>query len=187
MSELDVRQISENYLARIHRAALVLTGNPWDADDLTQETFLVLSRELPRFRGSSSIYTWLYGILLNLDRNRRRSGARRRNKLRVLWSTESGVDKLAPAAETPLEIKEWNRSLWRLVADLPTPQRHALVLRFSGQLPYEEIAEVLRCPVGTVKSRIFHGVAGLREAMLAEHRPSSESQPAVPGNIHHVN
>jgi RNA polymerase sigma-70 factor, ECF subfamily len=186
MNDFNVRQIAEQYLPRIHRAALALTGNPWDADDLTQETFLVLSRELPRFRQASSIYTWLYGILLNLDRNRRRRGAMRRNKLRVLWHHESGAERLAPAAEVALETSEWKRSLWRLVADLPTGQKHALVLRFSAQLRYDEIAEVLHCPVGTVKSRIFHGVAGLREKMLAENRAGGDVSQPLQRDVHHA-
>jgi RNA polymerase sigma-70 factor, ECF subfamily len=186
MNQLDVRQIAEECLPRIHHAALVLTGNPWDADDLTQETFLVMARELPRFRRASSIYTWLYGILLNLDRNHRRRGALRQTKLRVLWHNESMAERSAPPAEVLLESNEWKRSLWSLVAELPTAQRHALVLRFSEQLRYDQIAEVLHCPVGTVKSRIFHGVAGLREAMLAEHRTGGETKPSVPGDIHHA-
>src|SRR5690348_8334678 len=68
----DVHQASELYFARIHRAALVLTGNPWDADDLAQETFLVLARRGHEFQGRSSLYTFLYGILLNLERRERR-------------------------------------------------------------------------------------------------------------------
>ncbi|HZZ30184.1 MAG TPA: RNA polymerase sigma factor [Pirellulales bacterium] len=186
MNDLDVGQIAELYLPRLHRAALILTGNPWDADDLTQEAFLILSREMSRFGRRSSIYTWLYGILLNLDRNRRRRGALRRNKLRVLWNSESNVEKSAPPAETSLEASEWKRSLWSLVADLPTAQRHALALRFSAQLPYDEIAEVLGCPVGTVKSRIFHGVASLREKMLAENRSGTAVRQPQQKDVHHA-
>src|SRR5207247_1221952 len=68
----DVHSASELYFARIHRAALVLTGNPWDADDLAQETFLILARRGHEFQGRSSLYTLLYGILLNLERRERR-------------------------------------------------------------------------------------------------------------------
>jgi RNA polymerase sigma-70 factor, ECF subfamily len=168
VAEYDIRQISERCFPRIHRAALVMTGNPWDADDLAQETFLVLAREIDRFRGGSSIETWLYGILLNLDRQERRRSGLRRHKLRVLWDNESANDHSVPAAEAPLEVTEWKRSLWSRVARLPQNQRHALVLRYSEQLPYQEIAEVLGCPLGTVKSRIFHGLAALRELMQTE-------------------
>jgi RNA polymerase sigma-70 factor (ECF subfamily) len=158
----EIVQASQQYFARIHRAALVLTGNPWDADDLAQETYLVMARAADRFAGRSAVYTWLYGILLNLDRReRRRTGARRR-KLQVLWNNEATDDRAAPAAETPLEVAEWKKSLWAKVAELPDGQRQSLVLRFSERLSYDEIAIVLECPLGTVKSRIFHGLAALR-------------------------
>ncbi len=168
VSALEIAQASQQHFARIHRAALVLTGNPWDADDLAQETFLVVARAADRFAGRSAIYTWLYGILLNLDRReRRRTGARRR-KLQVLWSNEATEDRAAPAADAPLEVAEWKKSLWAKVAELPDGQRQTLVLRFSERLSYEEIAIVLECPLGTVKSRIFHGLAALRALLDAD-------------------
>jgi len=166
--QLDIPQIAEVYFARIHRTALVLTGNPWDADDLAQETFLVLARNADQFRGTSSVYTWLYGILLNLDRGLRRRCGLRRQKLRAIWSNELGSNRAMPAADVPVEILEWKHSLWAQVAQLPLGQRDVLVLRFSEHLPYEEIAEVLDCPLGTVKSRIFHGLAALREKISVD-------------------
>lgn len=166
--QLDVDQITRQHFARIHRAALVLTGNPWDADDLAQETFLVLSAQQDRFGGRSSIYTWLYGILLNLDRRERRRHGMRRRKLRVLWDNETNYSQTVPAAETPIEVAEWKRSLWVWVNKLPDGQRHALVLRFSEGLRYDEIADALGCPLGTVKSRIFHGLAALRKLLDGE-------------------
>jgi len=81
---MDIPNASREHFARIRRAALVLTGNPWDADDLAQETFLVLAAQGDDFQGRSSLYTWLYGILLNLDRRERRRQGMRRRKLRVL-------------------------------------------------------------------------------------------------------
>jgi RNA polymerase sigma-70 factor (ECF subfamily) len=165
----DVEQASREHFARIHRAALVLTGNPWDADDLAQETFLVMARRAAEFQGRSALYTWLYGILLNLERReRRRSGVHRR-KLRVLWDQEPAHEPTTPAAEAPIEVAEWKKSLWAHVAKLPEGQRQALVLRFSEFLPYEEIAVVLDCPLGTVKSRIFNGLATLRTMIAGEH------------------
>jgi RNA polymerase sigma-70 factor, ECF subfamily len=186
VAEFDIQQIAERCFPRIHRAALVMTGNPWDADDLAQETFLVLSREIGRFRGGSSIDTWLYGILLNLDRQERRRSGVRRHKLRVLWANGNGIEPTSPAAESPIEVTEWKRSLWGRVAELPQNQRHALVLRFSEQLRYDEIAEVLACPLGTVKSRIFHGLAALRELMQAEGREAAEVPRELKRDIHHA-
>ena len=163
MPNLDVAAVTQEYFDRIHRAAFMLSGNPWDADDLAQETFMVLSRQADRFEGRSSLYTWLYGILLNLDRRERRRKGTHRRKLSVLWEDGAGDEKSTPAAETSIEVSEWKRSLWAFVAKLGDGQRQALVLRFSQGLRYDEIADVLDCPLGTVKSRIFNGLAALRE------------------------
>jgi RNA polymerase sigma-70 factor (ECF subfamily) len=162
---MDVDGVVEQYFDRIHRAALMLTGNPWDADDLAQETFLIVARQANRFQGRSSIYTWLYGILLNLERRlRRQAGTHRRKLEEVRDQSPSGI-RSAPAAETSIEVAEWKMSLWSQVACLPDGQRQVLVLRFSEGLRYDEIAEVLGCPVGTVKSRVFNGLRKLRELL----------------------
>lgn len=168
MAEIEIEETINQHFDRIYRAALMLTGNPWDADDLTQETFMVFSSQLDRFEGRSSVYTYLYGILLNLDRRERRKYGTRNRKLRVVWENESQNSQTTPAAEAQLEVDEWKKSLWSWVDKLPLGQRHVLVLRFSEQLRYDEIAQALKIPVGTVKSRIFHGLATLR--MLLDNR-----------------
>jgi len=160
---MDVDGVAEQYFDRIHRAALMLTGNPWDADDLAQETFLVVARQAERFQGRSSIYTWLYGILLNLERRLRRQAGTRRRKLEAFRDQSPRLGRSTPAAETSIEVAEWKTSLWGQVACLPDGQRHVLVLRFSEGLRYDEISDVLGCPVGTVKSRVFHGLRKLKE------------------------
>src|SRR5689334_8240830 len=128
----EARAASELYFARIHRAALVLTGNPWDADDLAQETFLVLAAQGDRFEGRSSLYTWLYGILLNLERRERRKRGLRQRVWQGLVRLVGAEEASAPADHS-LEAAEWRRSLWAQVARLPDGQRQALVLRFSEQ------------------------------------------------------
>lgn len=179
MAAVDIASASEQHFARIHRAALVLSGNPWDADDLAQETFLVLARQSGSFQGRSSLYTWLYGILLNLERRERRRGGMHRRKLQVLWDNEPAQGAASPGADVPVEAAEWQRSLWCQVARLPDGQRQALVLRFSEHLQYEEIAEALNCPLGTVKSRIFNGLAALRGLLAADFDGSAESAKAA--------
>jgi RNA polymerase sigma-70 factor (ECF subfamily) len=177
---LDIDETIAQHFPRIHRAALVLCGNPWDADDLAQETFLILARQGGDFQGRSSIFTWLYGILLNLDRRQRRRYGLHRRKLRVLWDNQPTEPAAAPSAATAAEVSEWKKSLWARVAKLPDGQRLALVLRFSEGLRYEEIAEVLSCPLGTVKSRIFHGLAALRK-ILDEEGEDARHLPAFTG------
>src|SRR5262245_66250875 len=99
MARIDVGDATQAHFARIHRAALVLCGNPWDADDLAQETFLILARQGGKFEGRSSIYTWLYGILLNLDRRERRRWGMRRRKLRVVWDNQPAGHGTTPGGD----------------------------------------------------------------------------------------
>ena len=180
MLEIDIEQVIQDYFPRIHRAAMVMCGNPWDADDLAQETFLILAQQRNRFRGQARLFTYLYGILLNLDRRERRRHGTRRRALRVLQYETQNDDQVEPAAETVVEVSEWKRSLWSRVAQLPDAQRQTLVLRFSEQLSYEEIAAVLECPLGTVKSRIFNGLQTLRQILSAESQ-DIRTKPAHPG------
>src|SRR5262245_33412604 len=177
---LDLDRAVREHFARIHRAALILSGNPWDADDLAQETFLVYANTRSKFRAQSSIYTWLYGILLNLERRERRRAGTHRRKLQELQAAPRGME---PPADAAVEAAEWRNSLWAFVAQLPDGQRQALVLRFSEGLRYEEIATVLGCPVGTVKSRIFHGLISLRRLLPAAQsappsKPNSQDHPS---------
>lgn len=183
MALIDIEEVAGRYFERIHRAALVLSGNPWDAEDLAQETFCVLSREAHRFAGRSNVYTWLYGILLNLERRHRRRSGLWRNKLRVLWGNEERNPRRSPAATACVEVEEWRRSLWSAVATLPDGQREVLVLRFSEQLSYEEIADAMQCPLGTVKSRIHHGLAALRSRLSAT---TEEELRDVPDDVREV-
>jgi len=179
VAKLNIEEIAESHFARIHRAALVLCGNPWDADDLAQETFLALSKQPEGFQGRSSIYTWLYGVLLNLERRERRRYGMRNRKLKVVWENQAETDLAAPPATAAIEAAEWKKSLWSRVAQLPDGQRQTLVLRFSEGLAYHEIAEVLDCPLGTVKSRIFHGLAALRR-ILEEEGDEAHHLPEFP-------
>ncbi|MDP6444634.1 MAG: RNA polymerase sigma factor [Pirellulaceae bacterium] len=163
MPHLDVNSVIRDNLARIYRAALVMTGNPWDADDLTQETLLTFARAPDNFAGRSHVYTWLYGILINLERRERRRAGIRRRKLQVL--RQNHEETVEPSASAPLEVREWQGSLWERVADLPDGQRQALVLRFSENLQYDEIADAMDIPLGTAKSRVHHGLRALRKNM----------------------
>lgn len=183
--EVELESLVENHYSRIHRAALVMTGDVWEADDLAQETFLQAMRALPRFKGDSGVGTWLYAILIRLHRRHLRS--RRRRERRVwrwfTWACNS-PDSQRPGER--VELEEWRDSVWRLAAELPEAQRHALVLRHSEELSYEEIARVLDCPVGTAKSRVHHAVADLRRRLNGsasphrQHDPSSLAAELVP-------
>ncbi|PQO30180.1 RNA polymerase sigma factor [Blastopirellula marina] len=163
---LDVENLTSLYFDRIHRAALLMCGNAWDADDLAQEVFLIVANDPTKFEGRSSPYTYLYGILLNLERRLRRKRRMHQEKTEKLAQRQDGP-AAAVAADVPVVSEEWKRSLWSLASELPDGQRQAIVLRFGEELPYQEIADILGCPLGTVKSRIFHGLGTLRK-LVAE-------------------
>ena len=134
VTQLDVQQAVERNFARIYRAALVMTGNPWDADDLAQGTFLIVARDAANFKRRSRMYTWIYGILLNVERGVRRRHGMHRRKLEELRANRFPSETVAPAVETATESEEWKRSLWAQVSKLPETQRQTLVLRFCEGL-----------------------------------------------------
>ncbi len=164
VEEADLENLVEQFYPRILRAAIVMTGNRWEADDLAQETFLQAMRSWPRFGRRSGVDTWLYSILLNVHRKRVRS-ARRRWQRWLGWFRRTDSRRVADSPDAAAQWAEWRESLWAAVARLPEPQQHAVVLRYSEGLSYAQIAEVLECPIGTVKSRLHHGLAALQKRL----------------------
>lgn len=150
----------------IYSMLLRLTENAEDAGDLTQETFMNAFRSIGKFRGESSIRTWLYRIAINRSRNRFRWWkSRRRSKTISIDSVRSEEDRplhetLAgdtPDPETEAISAERMYRLRETLLTLPDIFREAVILRDIEGLAYEEIAEVLDISIGTVKSRIARG------------------------------
>jgi RNA polymerase sigma-70 factor (ECF subfamily) len=167
VSEAELELLVDRHYGRIHRAALVMTGNVWEADDLAQETFLQALRSWRRFAGQSRVETWLYAILINQRRRRLRTRQRAERRL-LRWLHWAWTPPELEKPERGMELDEWRQSVWRHVAELPEAQRHAMVLRYSEELTHDEIAQVLGCPVGTVKSRLHHALAALRRKLNDE-------------------
>lgn len=154
------------YSGGIYSMLLRLTENAEDAGDLTQETFMNAFRSINKFRGESSVRTWLYRIAVNRSRNRFRWWkSRRRSKTvsidsafseddRPLHETLAGSD---PDPETAAITAERMYRLRETLLTLPDIFREAVILRDIEGLAYEEIAEVLDVSIGTVKSRIARG------------------------------
>ena len=103
-----------------------------------------------------------------------------RRKLRVLWDNEAEAPRSTPPAEAPLEVAEWKECLWGRVAKLPDGQRQALVLRFSERLSYDEIADVLECPLGTVKSPRLSPLLWRRACVMYKLAREQEDIAAIP-------
>ena len=135
--------------------------DPADAEDVAQEAFIKAYRAIPQFRGDSAFYTWLYRIAINTAKNaivsRDRSPIDFDLDLQNIEESNSMQARLADA-ETPeslLQTEEIRETVNRAIEALPEDLRTAIVLRELEGLSYEDIAQAMDCPVGTVRSRIF--------------------------------
>jgi len=143
-------------------------GREEDARDVCQETFLRAFRALPGFRGQAKFSSWLYRIALNLCRD----WMRRERRAPTVQAPE-GVDllDLAVAGEPSESIedmvvrKDLARAVERVMARLPEEQRTAIVLKEFHGLTFREIADVVGCPLSTVKTRLYQGLSVLRREL----------------------
>jgi len=152
----------------IYALAYRTIGREEDARDVCQETFLRAFRALPGFRGQAKFSSWLYRIALNLCRD----WIRRERRAPVVQPPED-VDliELAAAAEPSESIEDLvaRKDLTRLVEKamelLPEEQRTAIVLKEYHGLTFQEIAELVGCPLSTVKTRLYQGLTVLRREL----------------------
>jgi len=155
------------YGRAIYTIALRLGAQPADAEDLAAETFVRAYRALggypPKRTRALQLRPWLVTITLNLWRNQLRD-AGRRPRHSPLEAGTAPPDP-APGPEQAAEAMADSEQLAILLAVLPYDQRVAIVLRHVVGLPYGEIADSQRCPVGTVKSQVSRGLATLRSRM----------------------
>jgi RNA polymerase sigma-70 factor, ECF subfamily len=166
--ELLVRRYQSKVIAAVGR----LVKDRTECEDLAQEVFMRAYRALPGFRGDSSFYTWIYRIALNTAKNFLSSGHR---KLQFSDLETDIADQIQDPAslrdratpEREMLRSEIERMVVDSVADLPPDIRTALTLREVDGLSYEEIAKVMDCPIGTVRSRIFRA----RDAVDKRVRP----------------
>ena len=165
-------------------------GREEDARDVVQETFLRAFRALPGFKGQAKFSSWLYRIALNLCRD----WIRRQKRTPVVAAPE-GVDIIELAAEQgPVESietlvvrKQLSETVAEAMQHLPEEQRTAIILKEYHGLTFQEIADLLDCPLSTVKTRLYQGLTVLRrhlherdEARLAA-RPAGSLDP-IPGS-----
>ncbi len=128
--------------------------------DVTQEAFIKAYRALPRFRGDSAFYTWLYRIAINTAKNHLVSKSRRPPDTDLdidaaEFQDNSAVLSDIDTPESRLATDQLEAVIYKAIDDLPEELKVAVTLREFEGLSYEEIADVMECPVGTVRSRIF--------------------------------
>ncbi len=169
------------YQRRIERLIGRMVRDVDLVEDIAQETFIRAYRALAQFRGEAQFYTWLYRIAVNTAKkalvDMRRNPLVSESALRSSDDEDetSGVENELTSAETPetvLAAKEIAAAVNAAMEALPEELRQAVTLREIEGLSYEEIAEVMNCPIGTVRSRIFRA----RDAISAKVKPMLENQ-----------
>lgn len=148
------------YQSKIIQLITCYIKDPAEALDVAQEAFIKSYRALPNFRGESAFYTWLYRIAINTAKNHIAARARRPSDSEIELETAEQFETAVRLKdqETPEGIllsEEVAEAVRQAIEDLPEELRTAITLREFEGLSYEEIAEAMNCPVGTVRSRIF--------------------------------
>ena len=162
------------YQRRVVRLISRLVRDPAEQEDIAQEAFIKAYRAIPNFRGESAFYTWLYRIAVNTAKNYLASQGRRPRTVGEFQSDEDGesfgVNEVVEDNNTPdavLHSRQVAETVNKAIERLPSDLRMAVTLREIEGLSYEEIAQAMDCPIGTVRSRIFRA----REAIAQDLRP----------------
>ena len=161
------------YQRKVMRLLSRMIRDAAEVEDVAQETFIKAYRALPQFRGDSAFYTWLYRIAINTARNWQAASARRPSTPNN-FETEDGetfsqIDNLSDIStpESMMASRQIVETVNGAIGALPEDLRKAIVLREIEGMSYEDIAKVMGCPIGTVRSRIFRA----REAIAAQLKP----------------
>jgi RNA polymerase sigma-70 factor (ECF subfamily) len=160
----------------IYALAYRVIGREEDARDVCQETFLRAFRALKGFKGQAKFSSWLYRIALNLCRD-----WIRRERRQPIAQAPEGVDLVELASESaPSESiedlvarREIGRAVARAMAELPDEQRTAIILKEYHGLTFQEIADLLDCPLSTVKTRLYQGLTVLRKQLAKDGMPAA--------------
>ena len=163
----------EKYQRKLGRLLSRMVRDQAEVEDVVQESFIKAYRALPNFRGDSAFYTWLYRIGINTAKNYLVSLGRRPQvsydvEIEDAENFEDAQElRTAETPETELMTKEIAKTVNETMMALPDELRTAITLRELEGLSYEEIATLMSCPIGTVRSRIFRA----RETIAAKLRP----------------
>jgi RNA polymerase sigma-70 factor, ECF subfamily len=159
--------IYERYERPVYRFAYHMLGDPDEADDIKQDTFVKAYRTLPGFRGDCSLLTWLLKVTGNLCRDRRKSQSRR-GEMELLPEFEATLSDHSEYGSDPatlMERKYMRSAVHRVLGGLPAAQRELIVLRDIEGLSYQQIAEILGCSVASIKLRLFRARRGFKDRM----------------------
>lgn len=166
-------ELVRRYHQQVFNALSALVGDLDDADDLAQEVFVKAHRALPGFEGRSKFYTWLYRLAINCWKDWLKM-PKQQKELREAFDVYDADYTAVPAPDASVENRELLYLLERALRDLPVEYRATVILREMEGLDYEDIARVLNCSVGTVKSRLFRARLRLKQMWETEYRAQWE-------------
>ncbi len=146
----------------IYYLALGMVGSHDDAEDLAQEAFVRAYQSLKKFKGKSSVYTWLYRITVNLCLNHLRT---RRTRSFIGLEKIEAVMPGGDETDAPTELRELSETAQKAIQELPPKQRAVFILRHFQGLPHAEIAGIMGREEGTIKANYFQAVRKLRQAL----------------------
>ena len=156
-----LKDIFDKYGERLYKSAYFLFGNKEDAEDLCQDVFCELFKAIDTFKSKSSLYTWLYRIMLNLYYQRLR------NKYKIEQAMLKGQSLSdtgnVAAVDNDIEKNEIKHALQNVINALPNVYKSVIILRYLEDMSYENMAEILDCPVGTIRSRLYNAKEKLKE------------------------
>jgi RNA polymerase sigma-70 factor (ECF subfamily) len=170
----------ERHGSNIYHLCLRIMGNPEDAHDAAQDTFLVAMRKLDQFRGDAAFSTWLHRVGVNAcyDALRRK---KRRPMLRAVDPDDGAAADLGPVEDDRADEIVGTMGVAQALAEIAEDYRVAVVLADVQDMAYDDIAKVLDVPVGTVKSRVHRGRLALANVLGLEpgaRRASRAGEPA---------
>lgn len=157
-------QLYEKYKVQVHRTACLLCGNSFDGEDVMQETFFKVYTQCRKIKKNESFSYWMYSILYRTAWQQIRKGRKELPDEEIIEKAEipDGQDLL----EQVLEEQE-NKELWQAICQLNYNQKTVIILYYYEELSVKEIANILNCMEGTVKSRLYFARKKLQQKLMA--------------------
>lgn len=160
------RKLYDLFSAKVYNTALSYAQSEPDAEEITQDVFVKIHRSATRFRGNSSVNTWIYRIAVNASLD----FLKKKKRLSIFQFSETQKDK--PDFEHPgvlLENKERASMLFKVIDTLPEKQKTAFILSFIEELPRQEVATIMETSLKAVEGLLQRGKANLRKKLAKEY------------------
>ncbi len=159
-------ELVRRYQEKVYWIARRVIGSHEEADDIVQDAFVRVYEGLKGFRGDANFYTWLYRIAMNLSLN-----ALRKKRLKEIVPYDEVLEEMVPGnmeTDGNLRQQEYRTILEEAIARLPAKQKLVFTMRYYDEMPYEEMAKLLRKSVGGLKANYFHALKKIQAYVRKE-------------------